>query len=173
MSLCECVCVCEPLALAFYTLHTVCCWHRWPYTAALSLLVFGAGSWRVQEDATLLVNVPCVVLSQGPWLALLMGGGPWWETALARGGSGLPWQESWVYASGMSKCFPVLSVGCVCPFLLVCHQVLEEGGADSSDHAGLSFALAWLGILMIGSLPPPIPATSALGAEGLGQACPF
>lgn len=69
------VCVCEPLALDFYTVHTVCCWHRWPYTAALSLLVFGAGSWRVQEDATLLVNVLCVVLSQGPWLALLMGRG--------------------------------------------------------------------------------------------------
>jgi hypothetical protein len=56
VSLCEC----EGLALGFYTLHTVCCWHRQPFTAALSLLVFGSGSWRVPEDATLLVNVLAV-----------------------------------------------------------------------------------------------------------------
>lgn len=116
MSLCEC----EGLAFGFYTLHTVSCWHRQPFTAALSLLVFGSGSWSVQEDATLLVNVLavwCVVLSQGAWLALLMERGSRWETAPARGGSGLPWQGNWICASGMFNLFECCELALSAPFL--------------------------------------------------------
>lgn len=79
---------------------------------------------------------------------------------------------------GCPNVFQCSLLGASAPFSLFATKSLKKVGLIPVTVLGsLSLSLAWLGILMlgdsgVGSLPPPIPATPALGGEGLGQAAP-
>lgn len=147
--------MCERLALGFYTLHTVCCWHTLPFPAALSLLVFGASSWRVEEDATPLVNVLAVCCVEPGTLASSPDG----EGILVGGSAG----QGWVWAplgrvveSLLLKC-PItfrcseLGVSAPCSFKFATKSLTRAGLIPVTVADSPSLSLAWLEILMLGS----------------------